>query len=115
MRVIAVVPVALLGITALAGCMEGRPADPSAPKISQRGTCFAYVAVETGGQFALITGKGDGTFRPPAEKFGPMSAEKVDAALTHEIAVMRVMPECLAVYSRTRAQAAPAPVAAPAG
>ncbi|MFD2173593.1 hypothetical protein [Rhodobacter lacus] len=98
---------------ALSACVEGMVADPKSPKISQRGTCFAYVATEADGQFSLITGKGDGTRAPAGQKVGPMSAEKVDAALAHEIEVMQVMPECLAVYSRGRAEARPAP--APAG
>ncbi|SOC02983.1 hypothetical protein [Rhodobacter maris] len=107
----------LLAPLALVACVEGMPADPTAPKISQRGTCFAYVGTEPGGQFSLITGKGDGTLAPAAQKVGPMSADKVDAALAHEIEVMQVMPECLAVYARNRAaaQPAPAPVPAPAG
>ncbi|SOC12770.1 hypothetical protein SAMN05877809_106142 [Rhodobacter sp. JA431] len=97
----------LVAPVALAACVEGMPADPSAPRISQRGTCFAYVAAEAGGQYALVTGKGDGTREPPALKTNPMGAAAVDAAFARELKAMQVMPECLAIYAKSRAEAAP--------
>ena len=99
---------ALLVPLALAACVEGMPADPKAPRLEQVGTCFAYVTAEEGGQFALVTGKGDGTFQPPALKSKPMSAAQVDAAFTREVALMQVMPECLAIYAKGRAESVPA-------
>jgi hypothetical protein len=100
---------------ALAACVEGMPADPKAPRMEQAGTCFAYVTPEAGGQFALVTGKGDGTRTPMGQKTPPMTAAAVDAAFAHEVKVMGIMPECLAVYAKPRAAAPPAaPAAAPA-
>ncbi len=103
---------ALVAPLALAACVEGMPANPKAPRIEQVGTCFAYVTAEAGGKFALVTGKGDGTFQPPALKSKPMSAAQVDAAFTREVAVMQVMPECLAIYAKSRAEATPSPAPA---
>ncbi len=90
----------------LSGCVTGMPADPKAPRMEQVGTCFAYVSNEGGGKYALITGKGDGSLAPKALKSRPMGAGAVDAALAREAALMKIMPECLAVYVKDRAQAA---------
>jgi hypothetical protein len=82
--------------------------------MQQVGTCFAYVAAEPGGAFALVTGKGDGSLTPMGQKTPPMSAAAVDAAFAQEVKVMAIMPECLAVYAKGRAEAAPfVPAAAP--
>ncbi|MBZ4023420.1 hypothetical protein CKO11_13235 [Rhodobacter sp. TJ_12] len=97
----------VLAPLALAGCLEGMPADPDAPRITQRGTCFAYVEAEPGDTYALVTGKGDGTRQPPALKTKPMSANAVDAAFAREVKTLQIMPECLAVYAKPRAKAAP--------
>ena len=104
----------LLAPLALAACVEGMPADPKAPRIEQAGTCFAYVAAEPGGQFSLVTGKGDGTLQPSGVKTRPMAAAAVDAAFAHEVEVMKIMPECLAIYAKDRSLAQPAPMAQPA-
>lgn len=98
----------LLAPLVLAACVEGLPADPKAPRMSQAGTCFAYVTAEPGGQFALVTGKGDGSLTPAGQKSKPMSAEAVDAAFAKEVQVMGVMPECLAIYAKDRSVAQPA-------
>jgi len=105
----------LLAPLALAACVEGMPADPKAPRMEQNGTCFAYVTAEAGGQFALVTGKGDGTLKPMGMKSKPMSAAAIDKAYAHEVQIMGIMPECLAVYAKGRdaAVAAPAPAAPP--
>lgn len=92
----------------LSACVEGLPADPKAPRMSQKGTCFAYVTAEPGGLFALVTGKGDGSLAPAGQKSKPMSAAAVDTAFAKEVKVMAIMPECLAVYARDRAAAQPA-------
>lgn len=104
----------LLAPLALAACVEGMPADPKAPRIEQVGTCFAYVTAEAGGQFALVTGKGDGSSAPMAVKSKPMSGAAVDAALAREAETMKIMPECLAIYLKDRSQARPFVAAAPA-
>ncbi|WER08908.1 hypothetical protein PUH89_16615 [Rhodobacter capsulatus] len=92
----------------LSACVEGLPADPKAPRMSQKGTCFTYVTAEPGGLFALVSGKGDGTLTPLGQKSKPMSAEAVDAAFAKEVQVLGIMPECLAVYARDRSAAQPA-------
>lgn len=104
----------LIAPLALAACVEGMPADPKAPRIEQVGTCFAYVTAEPGGQYALVTGKGDGSAAPMAVKSKPMSGAAVDAALAREAEVMKIMPECLAIYLKDRSQAKPSAAATPA-
>lgn len=103
--------VLLLAPFALAACVEGMPADPKAPRISQVGTCFAYVVDEGAGKFTLISGIGDGSLAPKAVQKTGLSAAKVDAAYAKELAIMQISPECLAVYAKDRTQAAPPPAA----
>lgn len=92
----------------LAACVEGMPADPKAPRMSQVGTCFAYVVDEGAGKYTLIYGIGDGSLTPKGVQKTGLSAAKVDAAFAKELAIMQINPECLAVYAKDRAQAAPA-------
>lgn len=107
-------PLLLAAPLGLAGCVEGMPADPKAPRMTQRGTCFAYVTAEEGGKYALVTGKGDGSLQPLGLKSKPMGAAAVDAALAREAEIMKIMPECLAVFVQGRAQAAAPAKTAPA-
>lgn len=100
--------VLLLAPLALAACVEGMPADPKAPRISQVGTCFAYVVDEGAGKYTLISGIGDGSRAPNGVQKTGLSAAAVDAAYAKEMAIMQINPECLAVYAKDRAQAAPA-------
>lgn len=92
----------------LAACVEGMPAGPGgAPRMDQAGTCFAYVVNEGTGKYTLITGIGDGTRAPKGVQKNGMSAAAVDAAFERELGIMQINPECLAIYAKDRAQAAP--------
>ena len=91
----------------LAACVEGFPIDPSAPRMDQAGTCFATVSAEKDGTFTMLTGIGDGTPTPMAVKKAGLSAEAVDAAFAHEVQIMQINPECLAIYTKGRDKTLP--------
>lgn len=84
-------------------------ATPSAPKISQAGTCFLFVSEEEGGKYTVTTGIGDGTPNPVGEARKGLSAARTDALYASELAVMNISPECLAVLATDRSNLRPLP------
>ncbi|MDD8022420.1 MAG: hypothetical protein PHX82_04850 [Paracoccaceae bacterium] len=98
----------LLAPLLLSACVEGMTADPAAPRMSQAGTCFAFVTAQADGTYTLTTGIGDGTKTPVGQQKTGLSAAAVDAAFAQENKIMQINPECLAIYAKDRSQAAPA-------
>ncbi|MBW0156670.1 hypothetical protein [Sedimentimonas flavescens] len=90
----------------LSACVEGA-SQPGQARMDQVGTCFAVVTAEEGGTYALATGVGDGSRAPLGQRLTGLSAAGVDAALAKERKIMDINPECLAIYVKDRAQAAP--------
>lgn len=97
----------LLAPLLLAACVEGMTADPAAPRMSQAGTCFAFVTAQADGTYTLTTGIGDGSRTPPGQQKTGLSAKAVDAAFAQENKIMQINPECLAIYAKDRTQAPP--------
>lgn len=106
----------LASVLALAACtvdengnfVSAEPGTASPARMSQAGTCFAFVTAEAGGTYMLTTGIGDGTRTPMGVQKTGLSAKAVDAAFAKERAIMDINPECLGVYAKDRAAAKPA-------